>query len=147
MRQGALCEQLSSAAVTPHSQKRDGGFFDGLALRRVGFDFTSLPANVILQHAARMIESIVDRGVHVLMPGLIVGATRHHEIRSGDVQLHAHAIVSAMLSMMGRPLDRHATMRDAFGKSRKLGGAPSNVLVDCGGDIDASERDLDRDHH
>jgi hypothetical protein len=91
-----------------------------------------LSTHVILKYTPCVVESVVHDGVDVLMPEMVVGATGDDQIGPGNVQLHAYVVLSAVLVMMGRRLDRHAATRNAVGKRRQLAHALTDVLIDRG---------------
>src|SRR5690349_24906437 len=81
------------------------------------------------------------------MVDILVGGARHDELGARDAQIHAHAVVSAMLLVMRGPFDGHAAMRDAIEEGCELGCSFADVFIDCWGYIDTAERNLNGDRH
>jgi hypothetical protein len=116
-------------------------------MRRVQLDIAALALHVLLKHAGRVVKSLVDGGIDVLMREMSVWFAPHHQVRARNVHLDEHAIISAMFVVGRWPLDRNMAVRDAVGECCQLGGVFANVLVESWRSVDAAERDLNWDRH
>lgn len=74
-----------------------------------------------------MIERAVDRGVHILRSLPLVGAAVGDELRAGNGEIDAYAIVAAVMLVAMRSLDGDAAGDDAFVERAQLVSVPTDT--------------------
>jgi len=74
-----------------------------------------------------VIERAVDRGVHILRSLPLVGTAVGDELRAGNGEIDAHAIMAAVMLVAMRSLDGDAAGDDAFVERAQLVSMPTDT--------------------
>jgi hypothetical protein len=106
-----------------------------------------MPLHVALKDAPRVVESIVDRSVKILVQRIRAGAIAHDEVCARDAHFDSNTIGRTVLLPMVRRLESHVASRHPVRERLELRGAPPNVVVDSRRCLDATKRDLNGGLH
>jgi hypothetical protein len=102
----------------------------------------SLPSHVILKHASRVVERVIDRGVHVSVAGPYVRSPADDELVSRNRQVDEDPVVPSVPMVLMRCLQGDVATDDSVEERPELRGSLTDVILDSGGTLDTAKGDL-----
>jgi hypothetical protein len=98
--------------------------------------------DVIPKHASRVVEGVIDRGIHIFVEGSLVRSSADDELASRNLQIDDDPVLPSVPMVLMRRLQRDVAAGDSVEEGPELGSSLADVVFEGRGTQDAAKCDL-----